>query len=175
MAVGRFIVTYSSLPRGDGRSSPLSCHPPFGVLRSSSLWRKRPDSVPVSMTWALWMRRTRTALERRAPVKTLVHSPKPRLLETKGDPGSSRSEIPWKTSSARPSGNARYPARRGPPTWSTRCRRPHCPAPPGLGFVQLGGESGEGDEAHPAALPAKQGPRGPAPERRMTTNRSEAT
>jgi hypothetical protein len=70
-------------------------------------WRKRQDSVPVSMMCARWVRRSTTALASLGSAKTLVHSPKGRFVVTISDPRSWRSESTWKTSSAAPSGSAR--------------------------------------------------------------------
>ena len=48
-------------------------------------WRKRQDSVPVSMMWARWVRRSTTALASRGSGKTFVHSPNGRLVVTISD------------------------------------------------------------------------------------------
>jgi hypothetical protein len=71
---------------------------------------KRHDSDPVSMMCARWVSRSTTAFARRGSGKTFVHSPKGRLVVTMSEPRSLRSETTWKTSSAAPSGRARYPS-----------------------------------------------------------------
>jgi hypothetical protein len=81
---------------------------PFWVRASP--WRKRQDSAPVSMMCARWVMRSTTAFARRASGNTLVHSPKGRLVVTIRLARSLRSEMTWKTSSAAPSGSARYPS-----------------------------------------------------------------
>ena len=51
----------------------------------ASPWRKRQDSLPVSMMCARWVMRSTTAFASRASGKTLVHSPNGRLVVTISD------------------------------------------------------------------------------------------
>src|SRR5450755_497118 len=96
---------------GDNRGRVFGAggHARLALLRSSP-WRKRQDSVPVSMMCALWVIRSTTAFASRASGNTLVHSPNGKFVVTIRLPRSLRSEMTWKTSSAAPSGNARYPS-----------------------------------------------------------------
>lgn len=48
-------------------------------------WRKRQDSLPVSMMCARWVRRSTTALARRASGKTFVDSPNGRFVIARWD------------------------------------------------------------------------------------------
>ena len=57
-------------------------------------WRKRQDSVPVSMMCALWVIRSTTALARRGSGNTLVHSPNGRFVVTISDPRSKNLPVP---------------------------------------------------------------------------------
>ena len=70
-------------------------------------WRKRQDSLPVSMMCARCVRRSTTAFASRASGNTFVHSPNGRFVVMIRLPRSWRSERTWKTSSAAPAGRAR--------------------------------------------------------------------
>jgi hypothetical protein len=77
-AVG--VSVFLSIPDRPPARSQLA-RPPRRLDRARPCL-KRQDSVPVSMMWARWVRRSTTALARRGSGKILVHSPKGRLVVT---------------------------------------------------------------------------------------------
>jgi hypothetical protein len=72
-----------------------------------SPWRKRQDSLPVSMMCARWVSRSTTAFASLASGNTFVHSPNGRFVVTIIEARSLRSLMTWNTSSAAPAGSAR--------------------------------------------------------------------
>ncbi len=67
-------------------------------------WRKRQDSVPVSMMCARCVSRSTTAFASLGSLKTFVHSPNGRFVATISEPRSWRSERTWKDELGRAGG-----------------------------------------------------------------------